>query len=451
MAPSLAPEYPFPPWDFTDKDSFAYNTVVKRWPVIITNLIDTVYRAIDTENNGDADKISEGKTIISRLAKLKYDMSHDRALERIPNDGGLNSDIYNARLDALERSGNGTWMKIPWLYGECYLYRLFDSIFRATDHWKTYDPFFKQKEDTFRESGTAVHQLAKVMADLDESQLELKPGTEGWEEKLAIVFAEMVQMCLWGNATDLSMLPSMDPADVALLQAVGEDKAHLILRNDAGALWTHVKGLKDARIDFVLDNAGFELFTDLVFADFLVTYTPYASKAIFHPKPIPWFVSDVTPRDFSSIFVALKDQIFFTTLDGSATQSNALTKMLMRWEQYVEKGIFALSPESTHAFWVAPGGYWEITPGRDGEEVGKALDGSGLVVFKGDLNYRKLTGDIKWPNDTPWETAIGPVAGRIPLVSLRTCKADVVVGLGPGVAERLDADPKEKGWRAGGK
>ncbi|KAG8728888.1 hypothetical protein FRC12_021415, partial [Ceratobasidium sp. 428] len=80
MAPSLAPEYPFPPWDFTDKDSFAYNTVVKRWPVIITNLIDTVYRAIDTENNGDADKISEGKTIISRLAKLKYDMSHDRAL-----------------------------------------------------------------------------------------------------------------------------------------------------------------------------------------------------------------------------------------------------------------------------------------------------------------------------------------------------------------------------------
>ncbi|KAG8771112.1 hypothetical protein FRC12_003856 [Ceratobasidium sp. 428] len=289
------------------------------------------------------------------------------------------------------------------------------------------------------------------MADLDERQLEFKLDTEDWEEKLAIVFAEMVQMCLWGNATDLSMLPSMDPADVALLQAVGEDKAHLILRNDAGVLWTHVKGLKDERLDFVLDNAGFELFTDLVFADFLVTYTPYASKAIFHPKPIPWFVSDVTPRDFSSIFVALKDRTFFTTLDESATQSEALTKMLMRWERYAEKGVFALSPESTHAFWVAPGGYWEIAPGRDGEEVGKALDGSGLVVFKGDLNYRKLTGDIKWPNDTPWETAIGPVAGRIPLVSLRTCKADVVVGLGPGVAEKLDADPKEKGWRAGGK
>lgn len=64
-----------------------------------------------------------------------------------------------------------------------------------------------------------------------------------------------LSICIFrGNATDLSMLPSMDPADVALLQAVGEDKAHLILRNDAGALWEHVRGLRDTRVDFVLDN-----------------------------------------------------------------------------------------------------------------------------------------------------------------------------------------------------
>ena len=46
---------------------------------------------------------------------------------------------------------------------------------------------------------------------------------------------------------------------------------------------------------------------------------------------------------------------------------------------------------------------------------------------------------------------IGPLAGRFPVLSLRTCKADVVVGLASGVAEKLDADEKEKGWRAGGK
>ncbi|KDN46756.1 hypothetical protein RSAG8_04136, partial [Rhizoctonia solani AG-8 WAC10335] len=176
-----------------------------------------------------------------------------------------------------------------------------------------------------------------------------------------------------------------------------------------------------------------------------------ATRAVFHPKPIPWFVSDVTPRDWDAIFRALKDPSFFTTLEASMAHPESLKHMIDRWEGYVQTGVFTLGPKETYAFWVAPGGYWEIAPGRDGEVVGKVLDGSGLVIFKGDLNYRKLTGDIKWPNNVPWEEAIGPLAGRFPLLSLRTCKADVVVGLDPGVVEKLDADPKEKGWRAGGK
>ncbi|QRW26269.1 hypothetical protein RhiXN_11930 [Rhizoctonia solani] len=378
MSLNLAPSYPHPPWDFKDKDSFAYATVVKRWPVIITNIIDTVYRAVDAEGNSSPEKVAEGKALISQLSKLKYDMSHDRPLAEIPEDGGLNSKVYNDRLQDLEKSGNNTWMKIPWLFGD---------IFRATKHWSKFDPFFQQKEDTFRESGAAVHrginglwplfhvfnrleELAQVMVDIEGRRKEFEQGGDGWEDKLAIVFAEMLPdelqsfanafASLGGNATDLSMLPSMDPADVALLQAVGEDKAHLILRNDAGALWNHVRSLRDARLDFVLDNAGFELFTDLVFADFLITFTPYASKAV--PKPIPWFVSDVTPRDWDAIFRALKDPDFFTMLDPSMAHPNALKKMVERWEAYTQTGLFALAPEETYAFWAAPGGYWESLP-----------------------------------------------------------------------------------------
>ncbi|KAG8690409.1 hypothetical protein FRC11_011765 [Ceratobasidium sp. 423] len=451
MSLNLAPSYPYPPWDFTDKErqlrsydisSDSYTTVSKRWPVIITNFIDTIYRAVDAEGTTNPEKVTEGKALISRLSKLKYDMSHDRPLEEIPEDGGPNSKVYNDRLQHLANSSDNTWMKISWLFGD---------ILRATQHWSTFDPFFQQKEDTFRESGAAVHQLAQVMVDIEGRRKEFQQDADGWEDKLAIVFAEMVQMCLWGNATDLSMLPSMDPADIALLQAVGEDKAHLILRNDAGALWEHVRSLRDARLDFVLDNAGFELFTDLVFADFLITYTPYVNKAVFHPKPIPWFVSDVTPGDWDAIFRVLKDPSFFGALGQSLARPESLKRMIDRWEGYIQTGVFALGPREAYDFWVAPGGFWEIAPGRDGEVAGKILDGSGLVIFKGDLNYRKLTGDIKWPNNTPWEEAIGPLAGRFPLLSLRTCKADVVVGLGPGVAEGLDADPKEKGWRASGK
>ncbi len=56
-------------------------------------------------------------------------------------------------------------------------------------------------------------------------------------------------------------------------------------------------GMKHARVDVILDNAGFELVTDLVLADFLVS-AGLAKQIRFHGKSIPWFVSDVTKQDF---------------------------------------------------------------------------------------------------------------------------------------------------------
>ena len=80
----------------------------------------------------------------------------------------------------------------------------------------------------------------------------------------------------------------------------------------------------------------------------------------------------------------------------------------------------------------------------------------------------RLTGDVAWPHTTPFSEAIGklglsyqtdvsshalagPLKGAIPILSLRTSKADVVVGLDEGVAEKLDADENEKKWRVNGK
>ena len=41
-----------------------------------------------------------------------------------------------------------------------------------------------------------------------------------------------------------------------------------ILGNHLAELWDTVKGLKGGRIDFVLDNAGFELYCDCVYGVF---------------------------------------------------------------------------------------------------------------------------------------------------------------------------------------
>lgn len=92
-----------------------------------------------------------------------------------------------------------------------------------------------------------------------------------------------------------------------------------------------------------------KLFTDFVFADFLVTYTPYVSKVVFQyafrlaemttmltcfhsPKLIPWFVSDVTPPDFASSIPTLL----------SSAEGN-LKEMVERWQSYISSGVFSLS------------------------------------------------------------------------------------------------------------
>lgn len=77
----------------------SYETVVKRWPIIITNIIDHVHRLIhdmtmesrqlaqsldeDAREHAKAldAKVEEGKDIISKASRLKYRMARDQELE----------------------------------------------------------------------------------------------------------------------------------------------------------------------------------------------------------------------------------------------------------------------------------------------------------------------------------------------------------------------------------
>lgn len=83
------------------------------------------------------------------------------------------------------------------------------------------------------------------------------------------------------------------------------------------------------------------------------------------------------------------------------------------------------------------------------------LSRSDLVIFKGDLNHRKLTYDCAAPASTPFDVAIGSMAsaaGAPVVASLRTIKSDVVVGLGPtGDEVAQELDKIEPGWRISGK
>ncbi|KIM37931.1 hypothetical protein M413DRAFT_448192 [Hebeloma cylindrosporum] len=461
----------YPPYDPTDISGFSYETVVKRWPIILAGVVNFLHNKCHTlsldlasldgeEKVALQKKLTEGTGIIEKVSKLKYEMARDRALERIPEDGEANVELYNAELAGLEDSKRNTWFTAPWLFAECYLYRLLRAFFVLTEHWKSEDPFYEQKVNTFRQSGTSILHIATTMHELGSNRETVKADPE----KLKVLFNEMIQMCLWGNATDLSLLTHLSQADIQHLQSVGKDaqvaRQKFILKDDEEPVWKHIQTLKDGRVDFVLDNSGFELFTDLVFADFLVTYTPYVSKVVCHPKLIPWFVSDVTPPDFRDTFTALADPSFFPEDVTIAVESGMvnLKEMVSRWTSYLEQGVFSLSvPVDTPLggneaskpadFWTSSKPYWNMETEAPG--AFETLRTSGLVIFKGDLNYRKLTGDVRWPAWTSFEEAIGPLAGKFPLLSLRTNKADVVVGVDKDVAEKLDASGEK--WRVEGR
>jgi hypothetical protein len=52
----------------------------------------------------------------------------------------------------------------------------------------------------------------------------------------------------------------MTPEDIEHLQTIGRDaqaaRKEFILKDDQDAVWEHIMTLKDARIDFVLDNGA---------------------------------------------------------------------------------------------------------------------------------------------------------------------------------------------------
>ena len=284
--------------------------------------------------------------------------------------------------------------------------------FSLSNHWKNYDVFSRQKMGTFKSSRPAVLELAAKYKELVE-QLKKDITTNQSEEEMAqaerILFAEMCEICLWGNATDLSLLTSLTYEDIQKLQGSDARKAaeKNIIANDLPAAFEVLKAVQEAnpkgdrRVDIVLDNAGFELFVDLILAGYLLS-SNLATHVVLHPKSIPWFVSDVVPADFSALLNALADpQSFYMTPSEddkhtgnapqplSETEIDRLLFLFENWSSFHQEGQLSIRP---NRFWTQGGSYWRLP--TTAPELFEDLKQSELVIFKGDLNYRKLTADV---------------------------------------------------------
>ena len=85
-----------------------------------------------------------------------------------------------------------------------------------------------------------------------------------------------------------------------------------------------------------------------------------------------------------------------------------------RWRKLLEAGSWRIRRDP---FWTYPHDFSEMASAAP--ELYEELSSSALLIFKGDLNYRKLVGDLEWPVQTSFSRALRGFRPA-PLVALRT-------------------------------
>lgn len=199
-----------------------------------------------------------------------------------------------------------------------------------------------------------------------------------------------------------------------------------LLVNNCEEIWNCVKsGNASSIIDIVQDNCGYECFTDFLLIDMLLR-EKLCGTIRFHVKAIPWFISDVRKDDFQ-----------WTIKSLSENSDPILSEFGHRLADYVDSGQIQLF--DTEFFWTSPYEYQmmeEINP-----ELYERLSEAHLVIFKGDLNYRKLLADLNTPFSA---TFIEVLRNFRPtnICALRTIKADLMCELKDGLDDELtEIDP----------
>ncbi|KAM6206969.1 damage-control phosphatase ARMT1 isoform 1-T1 [Sarcoramphus papa] len=418
------------------KGSFAYFTIKDRLPQILTRVIDTLHRHKNEffEEHGEKGVEAE-KRAISFLSKLRNELQTDKPVTRL-EDELPDAVLWNQYLDYQRNLSNGngepSWFQSPWLYVECYMYRRIHAALAQNPPIDKFDVFKEGKAQNFFESQEAVialctyfQELLKNIKDLDEKQLQ---------EELF----KLLQVSLWGNKCDLSFSAGKDSSQKSSPLQSLENMIPYILVNDMEKLWLLLINTKkrntetsSVRVDIILDNAGFELVSDLVLADFLLS-SKLADEVHFHGKSIPWYVSDTTKHDFN-----------WTIKQLQSANHMWMSRCGINWEGNLKKGVWVYLD---HMFWTLPHDFSsmaEVAP-----ELYADIQKSNLILFKGDLNYRKLTGDRKWEYTVPFHEALNKFHPA-PLCSLRTLKSDTQVGLKPGQGEQIQASEPE--WMVSGK
>lgn len=380
-----------PPILITPEGSFAWDVFHRRHPVLIENLINA---------------LPYGPEQIRDLRAL-LDESKTGVIEPL-RDGAPDARSWRD----WDRGHYGKpWADAPFLWAESFFFR---RILEATGYyardagggavrsWAGVDPFEPMKD------GELADPALEVAFSWYGALVGLEPARR---------FAALVEAAVLGNRADL----------VFQVTEVVEGYAAVNppLADDTELIWERLRGGKAGVVAIVCDNAGRELITDLLLAHELLA-DGTASSVEVHVKPAPYYISDATAADVGKCLRRLRG------MSGALGEAG--------------RALFDLAGAGrlrvlTHPFWFSPLSFHEMP-----EDLRASLAGR-FVIFKGDLNYRRLAGDCKWDPTTPFADTAGYLG--LPLAALRAAKSDVVVGVSRRQVEALDA--AEPDWRLNGR
>ncbi len=133
----------------------------------------------------------------------------------------------------------------------------------------------------------------------------------------------MVQIALWGNATDLTLLSPLSVDEVQSRQGkkVRDASREHIVVNDTNNVWALLSSLENGKcssagiIHVVLDNSGFELLADLVVASYFLE-KKFANMIVLHGKVMSWSVSDVNARDLEWLVDSFAKGAYYSEAAG---------------------------------------------------------------------------------------------------------------------------------------
>lgn len=389
-------------------DTFTYESIVKRLPAIVEELVERL--------RGSGDPVPE--SALAELRVLAESMRRDEPLTPIADEPWYQRE--------------GSWLSTAWWYVENYAYRRMLCILRPVTG-PGFDPFFHHKVEA---TTAATGPLLADIVDLVATPLDAAPEA-------------LVLRALWGNRADLSLSAGR----------VMTDHHHSILsgglvRDDTSP--ASLALLRARRVVYVLDNTGLELLSDLVLMDWLLR----GGRSVrVHAKRDPVFVSDALPKDVVFAIdwlargAAMPADVSGVHPTSSPLRETATVAVAMAVGQRLRAALHAgqLSVMSD-PYYNSPLEVWDSLPSIRSEYA--AAD---VVVIKGDANYRRVVGDRHWEmtaslsDDVLSSTRSDafPTATTA-LVLLRTLKSWSLVGADPALAAA--AEEAEPGtWRTSGR